>query len=226
MNISKLSFNFVVLLALVCVSAASAQQKGQWVPGQMGLNAGIIPDPGFTYANLTTYYSASQRNGPNGNAIPGITGTYSFGSVENIFYFVPKYKILGGYFAPYAAVTTANGSLVGDFQGLSLRGGGSGLADTFVQPVQLGWHLTRADINVGYAFMAPTGRCTAGASNNVGSGYWGNHVTTGTTVYLTKSKGTSANLSRTGRSTEKNQAPILRRARLLPSNGGLGRSFR
>ena len=36
-------------LALIVVGLASpllAQQKGQWVPGQFGLNAGAVPDPG------------------------------------------------------------------------------------------------------------------------------------------------------------------------------------
>jgi hypothetical protein len=28
------------------------------MPGQQGLNAGVLPDPGFTYANLTLNYSA------------------------------------------------------------------------------------------------------------------------------------------------------------------------
>ena len=40
--------------------------------------------------------------------------------------------------------------------------------------------------------MAPTGRYTPGASDNVGSGYWGHNLITGSTVYLTKDKGTSA----------------------------------
>jgi hypothetical protein len=63
-----------------------------------------------------------------------------------------------------------------------------------VQPVTLGWSLKRADVYVGYAFMAPTGRYSAGASDNVGSGYWGNHFITGSTFYITKNKGTTADL--------------------------------
>jgi hypothetical protein len=174
-----------------------SQQKGQWVPGQFGLNAGVIPDPGVTYANLALNYSASQLNGPNGNSVPGITGTYSFWVDENIFYYVPKHKFLGGYFMPYVALNYASGSLVADIPALNLSagGGGSGFADMYVQPLNLGWHLKRADFNAGYAFTAPTGRFTAGASNNVGSGYWGNNITTGTTFYITKNKGTSANLA-------------------------------
>lgn len=189
------------ILILACTilggsSSLMAQQKGQWVPGQFGLNAGVVPDPGFTYENLALNYSASQLNNSNGNAITGLTGTYSFWVDENILMYVPKYKFLGGYFAPYISLNFANGSLVADIVGTNLgaNGGGAGFADTYVEPLNLGWHLKRADVNVGYGFFAPTGRYTAGASNNVGSGYWGNDITTGTTVYLTKNKGTSANL--------------------------------
>jgi len=189
----------ILVLACFVVGYAlplRAQQKGQWVPGQYGLNAGVIPDPGFTYVNLALNYSSSRLNDSSGNALPNITGTYSFWVDENIFYYVPKHKFLGGYFAPYISVNVANGSLVADIQGtnLGLNGGGSGLADTFVEPVNLGWHFKRADFNVGYAFVAPTGRFTPLANNNVGSGYWGNNLTTGTTYYITKNKGTSANL--------------------------------
>ena len=63
-----------------------------------------------------------------------------------------------------------------------------------MQPLTLGWKLKRADVLVGYAFMAPTGRYTPGASDNVGSGYWGHNLVTGSTVYLTKNKGTTADL--------------------------------
>ena len=195
-------FRIKLVAVLACiflggVSSALAQQKGQWVPGQFGLNAGVIPDPGITYANLALNYSASQLNGPNGNSVPGISGTYSFWVDENIFYYVPKHKFLGGYFMPYIALTYANGELVANITGtnLSTGGGGSGFADMYVQPLNLGWHLKQADVNVGYAFTAPTGRFTQGASNNVGSGYWGNNITSGTTFYITKNKGTSANLA-------------------------------
>jgi hypothetical protein len=193
----KLGIAILAGIFLGGVSSALAQQKGQYVPGQFGLNAGAIPDPGITYANMALNYSASQLNRANGNSIAGINGTYSFWVDENIIFYVPKHKFLGGYFMPYVALNYANGELVANITGTNLNtgGGGSGFADTFVQPLNLGWHLKRADVVVGYAFTAPTGRFTAGASNNVGSGYWGNNITSETTIYITKNKGTSANLS-------------------------------
>jgi hypothetical protein len=194
----KIETVVLVCVVLLGASSASAQQKGQWVPGQFGLNAGVIPDPGFTYANLALNYSASQLNNANGNPVTRLGGTYSFWVDENIIYFVPKHKILGGYYMPYIALNYANGELVANIIGTNLGtgGGGSGLADTFVEPLNIGWHFgTRVDFNAGYAFTAPTGRFTPGASNNVGSGYWGNDITSGTTVYITKNHGTTANLA-------------------------------
>jgi hypothetical protein len=197
---SKVKTAVLACMLLGSVSSALAQQKGQWVPGQFGLNAGVIPEPGITYANLALNYSSSRLNDSNGNRLTqNVTGTYAFWVDENIFYYVPKQKVLGGYFMPYVALNYASGSVVADLSlastNLSAGGGGSGFADMYVQPVNLGWHLKHADVDVGYAFSAPTGRYTAGASNNVGSGYWGNNITSGTTYYITKNKATTANLA-------------------------------
>jgi len=198
----------ILVLAVIVVGFASpllGQQKGQYVPGQFGLNAGVIPDPGITYANLALNYSADRLNNSSGSQIiQNVTGTYSFWVDENVIYYVPHHKILGGYFMPYIAMSYASGSVVaalppllpGNTSGISLGAGGAGFADLFVQPINIGWHIAkRVDFNVGYAFTAPTGRYTAGASNNVGSGYWGNDITSGTTFYITKNHGTTANLS-------------------------------
>ena len=186
---------FVGVLVLF-VGAIQAQQKGQYVPGQQGLNAGIMPTPGITYVNMTLNYSADKLKNANGDTVP-LSGSYDIWANENIFYYVPKFKILGGKFGMMAAPTFANGALTlgaVEFPNLALNAGGAGLADTWVQPATLGWAGKRIESYFAYAFMAPTGRYTAGASNNVGSGYWGNNVMNGTTVYLTKNKGTSASL--------------------------------
>ena len=113
---------------------------------------------------------------------------------------MPDTKFLGGNLGfDIMFPTPATGSLVADInvQGvpnLGAAGGGSGLADLWLQPFTLGWHLQRWDIQVGDAFMVPTGRYSPGASEDVGSGYFGNHLQTGTTYYITKNKGTSVNL--------------------------------
>ncbi len=193
----KIGLTALIWVFVFSVAPANAQQKGQYIPGQQGLNAGVLPDPGFTYANLTINYSADTLKNANGNSVP-LTGSYDIWAIENIFFYVPKFKLLGAKLAfMVVAPTLANGSLtLGSlrFPNVALNAGGEGIADTWVQPVTLGWTLKRADVYVGYAFMAPTGRYSAGASDNVGSGYWGNHFVTATTFYITKNKGTSASL--------------------------------
>ena len=177
----------------------SAQQKPQWMPGQVGLNAGILPSPGFTYINMDINYDAGTYNDFRGKAIP-VTGTYNVWAIENMFYYVLDKNVLGGNLGFMIMFPTpATGSLVADisnpqFPDLSAAGGGGGLADLWLQPFNFGWHLKRADIQLMDGWLIPTGRYSPGASNNVGTGYFGNHLQTGTTYYITKNKGTSANL--------------------------------
>ena len=70
--------------------------------------------------------------------------------MENFFFYVPKFKILGAKFAPYMALPTlANVSPVtlpylGN--GITIATGSLSLADTWFEPVDLGWHLPRADV--------------------------------------------------------------------------------
>jgi hypothetical protein len=45
-NLGTYTFDFELAGPLL------AQQKPQWMPGQIGLNAGILPSPGFTYVNI------------------------------------------------------------------------------------------------------------------------------------------------------------------------------
>lgn len=194
----QLATLFLIFFTLSCALPSPAQQKGQYVPGQYGLNAGLalIPDPGFTPANITLNYSANSLKNSTASSVP-VSGTYSFWSVENIFMYVPARKILGGEFSSMAALNLANGSLTADIPNtqFSASGGGEGMTDTWVQPVNLGWHLKRFDTWVGYAFVAPTGKFSPLASNNVGSGYWGTDFCSGTTFYVTKNKATQMSLA-------------------------------
>jgi hypothetical protein len=172
------------LTILLCIALSGslsvrAQQKGQYQPGEYGLNAGVLPDPGITYADFNLNYSAGRLNFANGTPV-NATGSYDVWAVSNIFFYVPKFKILGAKFAPFVAFPTiATGSLTLPFlgNGVTVGTGSLALGDTWFQPATLGWHLPRADVWTAYAFVAPTGRYTPGATNNVGSGYWGNDFT-------------------------------------------------
>src|SRR5215469_10675372 len=99
-----------------CVSPLQSQQKPQWMPGQVGLNAGIAPSPGFSYVNITENYDAGAFTGPAGNPVPA-TGTYNVWAIEDIFYYVTKQKLLGGNVGWMLMFPTpASGSLVADIR--------------------------------------------------------------------------------------------------------------
>ncbi|HYX53608.1 MAG TPA: transporter [Candidatus Limnocylindrales bacterium] len=186
---------FILLALMLASTLAIAQQKGQYVTGQFGLDSGLLPEPGLTYTNMSLHYNSDTLRNANGSNTP-INGNLGFWINENIVTYVAPFKIAGAKLALTAVLPAANGSASLE-RFAAITGGNNiptGYADTWVQPVTLGWQADRIAFNVGYAFMAPTGRYTPGATDNVGSGYWGNNLNSGTTVYLTKNKGTSLSL--------------------------------
>ena len=130
----KCGLALAISFALGGFHSLFAQQKPQWLPDQVGLNAGILPSPGFTYVNIDENYDAGTFNGPKGNAVPA-TGTYNVWAVENLFYYVPNIKVLGGNLGfDILFPTYASGSLVADLNvaglpNLGAAAGGGGLAD-------------------------------------------------------------------------------------------------
>jgi hypothetical protein len=152
------------------------------------LNSGATPSAGLTYTNLFILYSRNQSRDDNGELLA--TGSNSVLMDMNTFVWASRKPILGG--ARYAASATlpfANNSLASDATG-AVSGGG-GFADSYYQPVILGWEKPRIGLKAIYGFLAPTGRFTAGASDNVGSGYWTHVVASGQSIYLTSDKRTA-----------------------------------
>ena len=84
----------IFCLAIAAAWPAAAQQKGQYMPGQYGLNAGILPSPGFTYVNLDINYDTSTINHANGNGI-NPKPNLNLWVIENIFYYVSDATVLG-----------------------------------------------------------------------------------------------------------------------------------
>ena len=176
--------------ALITPTRAQGQVRGVYPVGMNATNSGVTPQPGFTYANLFIFFSRDEEKGPNADVVA--TGQNSIMMDMNSFVWVSKKKIatLGGaVFSASATLPIANNSLTSDIIGGVSAGGG--FADSFYQPVILGWRKERVEVRAVYGFLAPTGRFTAYANNNVGSGYWTSVISSGQTFYLTKSKATA-----------------------------------
>jgi hypothetical protein len=150
-------------------------------------NSGVTPETGISYVNQFLFYSRDQAKGPNGEVLA--TGQNSVMMDMNSLVWVSKGKIgfLGGpLFSMSATIPIANNSLTSDIEG-GISGGG-GVADSYYQPFILGWRRKRADIRAVYGFLAPSGKFSVGANNNVGSGYWTHAFSSGQTIYLNEKR--------------------------------------
>jgi len=145
----------------------------------------VMPESTFTYSNQLLLYTRDEAKDNQGKTLP-VTGKHSVILDMNTITWVSEERILGARYSASASLPFSKNDLTSDLQGnLS---GGSGLADSYYLPVILGWSWTRAVVRVMYGFLAPTGRFSAGAHDNVGSGYWTHTLSTGQTFYLTGSK--------------------------------------
>jgi hypothetical protein len=168
--------------------AAEAQVRGVYPTGMNATNAGVTPDSGLTYSNLFIFNARDESKGPDGEVVA--TGTNAVMIDLNTFVWVTRRRLLGGArFSATATLLVSNNSLASDTEGQLSAGGG--FADLFVQPFILGWLKGRLGIRTAYGLLAPTGRFNAGASDNVGSGYWTHAPSAGVTMFLTKDKRTT-----------------------------------
>jgi len=156
---------------VVCVNAirSEAQVRGVYPLGMSATNSGVTPSPGFTYANAFLFYSRDELKGSPGETLG--TGQQSVLMDLNSLVWVSKAEVafLGGAVVSVSAtLPIANNSLTSTVQG-AINGGG-GFADSYYQPIILGWRKKRNDLRAAFGFLAPTGKFKAGATDNVGSG--------------------------------------------------------
>lgn len=171
-----------LVLLLVPVSGAAQQLI---IKGEFGLMSGTMAPPGFYAGALGSLTWADEIRGPDGEKFSGPElDQQIFGPIVQ---WVSDFEILGGNYSAMAVVPFAN--ILVDFPRLD-HGGSTGIAlsQLFVSPVSLGWHFPQADVTFAYGLYAPTGRYTAGASNNTGLGMWCNEFSLRGTVFFDPAK--------------------------------------
>ena len=173
-----------------CATAAHAQNRGVYPLGLSAINSGVSAEPGLTYNNSFLFYARSEQKGANGEVLA--TGQQSVLLDMNTLVGASpeEMAMLGGArFSSALTIPIANNSLSSTAQG-AISGGG-GLGDLYFQPVILGWRTERVDVRGILGFLAPTGKFNAGATNNVGNGYWTPVLAAGETFYLSADKATT-----------------------------------
>ena len=168
---------------LIAAIRVPAQNRGVYPLGMSAVNPGITPDPGFTYSNQFLYYSRSQAKDDAGSVVAtGENGVLM--DMNTITWASEETPLWDARYSAAASLPFAGNSLTSDIHGnLS---GGAGFADSYYMPFILGWSTERTAVRVIYGFLAPTGTFAAGATNNVGSGYWTHAASSGQTFQLVR----------------------------------------
>ncbi|MCK5481405.1 MAG: transporter, partial [Gammaproteobacteria bacterium] len=166
----------VVLTAMwICTSDfAHAQLSGHNSRGDYGLQSGSQAPPGwYLVAPMYYRYSADEFRDRHGDNLPALAGG---GSIEANAWlagaiWVSDHKLLGGNYSFVIFPGVTNNALGFPALGVDERAS-TGLADLYVQPVNLGWSTPRADFVAGIGIFAPTGEYEPGGSSNRGLGMW------------------------------------------------------
>jgi hypothetical protein len=183
-RIALAAVGFAVTMSMA--APAHAQLSGENLLGDMGTKSGTQPEPGLYVASIYYRYrtdTLKDANGQSVNADPSGEQIHSINAAVPLIYWVTPKKVFGAHFAMMAVVPLANGGLEAPGLGLS-ETASMGMSDAYVMPAQLGWHTKRFDAVTGFAFFAPTGRYTAGASDNLGKNMWSYEASAGGTLYL------------------------------------------
>ena len=225
-----------LIAAMLCAVPAHAQLNGENLLGDMGVKSGSQPAPGLYVSSIYYRYFTDAIKDPNGKPLSldpsGNASQTIQAAMPAVLYVTPK-KVFGANFGMMAVLPIAKGSLEAPGLGLSEQAS-TGLSDLYVMPAQLGWRFRRADAIVGAGLFVPTGRHSAGASDNLGKGMWSYEVSGGGTLYLDSQR--SVNLSTTAfwETHGKKDGAVragnvtidqVRVGQLLTLEGGVAKSF-
>jgi hypothetical protein len=211
---------FVVTLLVLLPRVALAQLSGFNIKGDQGLKAGTQAPAGIYFGAPLHWYTGDEIRDQNGRSIDkGELGLFLGGPLVNV---VTPYKVAGANYGFMVALPIANARI--EAPRLD-ENPSAGISDMYVQPVNLGWHLAKADVTTGYGFYAPTGRYTPGADNNTGLGMWGHELFAGTTVFFDDQKSWHAATFGALEFHSNKKDSDVHVGTLLTLEGGVGRDF-
>jgi hypothetical protein len=223
-------------LTVGLATPAYAQLNGENLLGDLGVKSGTQPEPGLYVASVYYRYFTDSIKGPDGASVvldPTDSGSQTIHAGMPLVLYVSPRKVFGANYGLMAVMPFASGSLEAPGLGLSQHAS-AGASDLYVMPVQLGWHFNRADVTAGLGLFAPTGRHTAGASDNLGKGMWSYEASAGTSVYLDAGRTVSIAASAAWETHSKKDGDVrignviasdVTVGQLLTLEGGVGKSF-
>jgi len=230
MNSTRLFLLTVIIAVITMLNqplSVYADYKGHHSPGSWGLQSGTqSPTPGsiILSAFYTRYYANTLRD-QNGNEIKRVSDgeqDIASNSLGLFSWWVSKFQIFGANWGMLSFLYFTDNKI--EFASFN-SDLGFGFSDVYIQPINLGWHFSQADLMVTYGLYIPIGRYSAGANNNTGMGMWTHEFGAGGTYYLDAGK--KWHISAMGYfeiSTKKQDADI-NVGNILTIEGGIGYSW-
>lgn len=215
-----------ICLLLVYPLTAQAQLNGHNTKGDYGLTSGTQVPVGNYAVGMYYDYSADTLRNRNGDSLPATSSGGSVDIAAGVAGFIKTTdrKLFGGnYGFSIYAVATNNAVELPALQTDTKTS--TGLGDTYIQPLVLGWTTNRADFMAGLGVYAPTGRFDPDADDNRGMGMWSYEAFAGTTVYFDDARSWHFAATAFYEAHGKKEDTDIRVGDILTVEGGLGKSF-
>jgi hypothetical protein len=212
----------ILIVSLLFWASAHAQLRGAHLLGQVGLESATQGPPGLDLLVLPAYlYNTGEVKGDNGNVLANNFSLNSYAAAAGLAWVFDK-KILGGnlggsFFLPFVT-NKIQSNVVNQTSSFAF-------SDTYLQPLQLGWHTKQLDYMASFNLYIPTGTYTAGGSDNSGLGMWGYEFSAGSTVYFDKKKTWNFAALFSYELNSKKKGTDTKVGDLLSIEGGVGKTF-
>lgn len=217
-----------VAVSFLCPLPTHGQYNGHNTKGDFGLMAGSQPAPGFYLAApIYIRYDADTLRNSEGDPVrldPDRRGSLAVNAYVVGLIWVSEFKIFGANYSVQAFPGFTDNALEVPILEID-EGIGTGFADLYVQPINLGWHTERADFIAGLGIYAPTGRYEPDGDDNLGLGMWTFELFGGTTVYLDKARRWHFAATAFYETHTEKEDTDIRVGDLLTVEGGVGWSF-
>lgn len=223
LNTKRHTIKSVSTIVLLLISFLShAQLKGGHILGAMGLQSGTqTPENTLSVYVPGYFYSASSLRNADGDKSIANPDLNMFITGVGASY-VSDFKILGANYGASVLLAFASNRI----QGNTLDSKSPfALTDTYVVPIQLGWHHKRADFVFSYQIYLPTGKFDLGASDNSGLGMFMNEFSAGTTLFFNDKKTFHFSALASYEINGKKKDTDIKTGDLLSIEGGLGKTF-
>jgi len=180
---SCIGFSLLMLLCFAPPEASLAQTIGHYPPGVEGIKNGIIPPPGHYTRWYNFYYYADKLATATGADVNTNFRVFAYVTALRHIW-ITENKVLGADLGldltiPFV-LTDLNLGPIEDRR--------FGLGDIFLEPVILGWHLSRWDFAFAYGIFFPSGDFKLTRPASPGRGFWTHLLAFGITYHLDAEK--------------------------------------